>query len=123
MDAVPHEERTREQYLDAANTAIEQGYAYLWITDEKFVSTAHVGRPTKNGISVRAVYTPKIFRKNGFASAVVAHLSQTMFDSGYKFCVLYTDLSNPTSNKIYQNVGYCEVSDSKHFIFQKDGQP
>jgi predicted GNAT family acetyltransferase len=118
MDAIPHEEKTKEHYIEAADSAIKQGFAYFWTVDGTPVSTAHVGRPTKNGISVRAVYTPRTFRKKGFASAVVANLSQHMLDSGYKFCVLYTDLSNPTSNKIYQDVGYRDVSDSKHFVFQ-----
>lgn len=64
------------------------------------------------------VYTPPEFRKNGYASFVVAELSQKILNSGKKFCILYTDLANPTSNKIYQNIGYKEVADSKHMIFK-----
>lgn len=55
--------------------------------------------------------------KNGFGSAVVASLTKKMIQDGFKFCTLYTDLGNPTSNKIYQDVGYYEVLKSKHFIF------
>ncbi len=97
--------------------AISDQNAFLWLVENTPVSMTFVGRPTQNGVSVSAVYTPKNFRKNGYASALVASVSQKMFDSGKKFCVLYTDASNPTSNKIYQNVGYKEVSDSKHFLF------
>ena len=43
--------------------------------------------------------------------------TQKMIDSGKKFCVLYTDTSNKTSNKIYQQVGYEEIAISKHYIF------
>jgi len=113
----PPERKSFEERKPHAVRAIENKLAYVWTVDGKPVSTAHVGRPTENGISVSAVYTPKHLRKKGYASATVAHLSQKMLDSGKKFCVLYTDLSNPTSNKIYQNVGYQEVSDSKHFLF------
>lgn len=113
----PPERKGYEHWLQLAIRKIEKEQVYLWIFDGKPVSMAHVGRPTRNGISVSGVYTPPHLRKNGYASAVVAHVSQKMIDSGKKFCVLYTDLSNPTSNKIYQNVGYKEVSDSKHFLF------
>ena len=114
----PPERKSFEDRRLHAIRAIENQLAYVWLVEEVPVSMAHVGRPTQNGISVIAVYTPKNLRKRGFASAVVAHLSQKMLDSGKKFCVLYTDLSNPTSNKIYRNVGYQEVADSKHFLFE-----
>ena len=106
-----------ERRVHAAK-AIENRMVYLWVVDKKPVSVAHISRPTQNGISLGAVYTPKPLRKKGYASAVVAHLSQTMLDTGKKFCVLYTDIANPTSNKIYQDIGYREVSDSKHFLFE-----
>ena len=44
----------------------------------------------------------------------MAALSQRMLDAGRRFCFLYTDLSNPTSNAIYQHIGYepvCDVVD------------
>ncbi|MNT82395.1 FR47-like protein [compost metagenome] len=96
---------------------IQKQNVYLWIVDGEIVSMANASRPTENGVSISGVYTPPAKRKIGYASAVVASLSQKMLDSGKKFCVLYTDLANPTSNKIYQEVGYKEVCDSKHFNF------
>lgn len=117
-ESLPSPERKGpEEWRPLAIRKIENGQVYLWFFGGEPVSMAHVGRPTRNGISVSGVYTPPHLRKNGYASAVVAHVSQKMLDSGKKFCVLYTDLSNPTSNKIYQNVGYREVSNSKHFLF------
>lgn len=115
----PPERKSFEERRPHAARAIENELAYLWVVDQQPVSMAHVGRPTQNGISVSAVYTPNSLRKNGYASAVVAHLSQRMLDSSKKFCVLYTDLANPTSNKIYQNIGYTPVSDSKRFLFSE----
>jgi predicted GNAT family acetyltransferase len=68
-------------------------------------------RKTKNTISIGPVYTPPEFRKKGYASALVARLSQKNLDAGYQKCVLLTDLKNPTSNKIYQEIGYKSVCD------------
>jgi hypothetical protein len=72
-------------------------------------------RPTRSGISVSGVYTPPEHRKHGYASACVAALSQQLLDQGYKFCSLFTDLANPTSNKIYNRIGYQPVSDFDKF--------
>ncbi len=83
---------------------------YLWVIG-KPVSMAASARPTKNVIAVNTVYTPPENRGNGYASACVATLSQKLLDSGYKSCVLFTDLANPTSNKIYINIGYKPVAD------------
>ena len=42
---------------------------------------------------------------------MVAALSQKELDGGARFCVLYTDLRNPTSNGIYPRVGYRPLCD------------
>ncbi|MEN1934053.1 GNAT family N-acetyltransferase [Paenibacillus sp. 102] len=80
--------------------------------DGELVSVAAITRPTKSNITVNFVYTPKEARKKGHASNCVAALSQYMLDQGYKTTTLYTDLANPTSNKIYQEVGYEFIMES-----------
>jgi hypothetical protein len=47
----------------------------------------------------------------------VAALSQSLLDSGYEFCVLFADLANPTSNHIYQDIGYTPVCDFATYRF------
>jgi predicted GNAT family acetyltransferase len=61
---------------------------------------------TPGGARVGYVYTPPEHRGRGYASACVASVSQKVLDRGADFCVLYTDMSNPTSNAIYQRIGY-----------------
>ena len=75
------------------------------------VSMAGLSRPTTHGISINDVYTAPEFREKGYASSLVAHLSQYALDHGKEFCSLYTDLANPTSNSIYQKIGYYPVAD------------
>ena len=70
---------------------------------------------TPNSIRVGYVYTPRELRGRGYASATVAEVSQRMLDSGLRFCVLYTDLSNQTSNAIYQRIGYQVVQEVSDF--------
>jgi predicted GNAT family acetyltransferase len=44
-------------------------------------------------------------------------LSQKLLDSGRRFCFLFTDLANPTSNHVYQAVGYEPVGDADEYRF------
>ena len=56
------------------------------------------------------VYTPPEQRRKGYAGAAVAQVSQLFLDAGARVC-LYTDQANPTSNGIYQALGYGAVVD------------
>ena len=73
------------------------------------VCMAAYARPTANGIAINGVFTPAEHRCRGYASALVGAVSQMSLDSGKKFCTLCTDLDNPTSNSIYQKIGYKSV--------------
>ena len=74
------------------------------------VSMARASRPTGAGIAVNMVYTPKEHRRHGYASACVEELSRRLLNR-YEFITLFTDLANPTSNSIYQKIGYEPVCD------------
>ena len=91
--------------------------AYLWIDRGRPVSLTGAGGLTPNGIRVGPVYTPREDRGRGYASNLVARVSQELLDSGRTFVFLFTDLSNPTSNKIYQAIGYEPVSDVDEWEF------
>jgi uncharacterized protein len=99
-----------ESIIKSISRRLENKDTYLWDIG-KPVSMAGKSRPTAHGASVGPVYTPPELRGRGYASACVAALSQLILDSGKKFCTLFTDLSNPTSNAIYQNIGYRPVCD------------
>jgi uncharacterized protein len=96
---------------------IERGMLYLWEDDEP-VSMAASSRPTPNGIAIGPVYTPSQFRGKGYASSCVAQLSQQLLDQGRSFITLFTDLANPTSNHIYQAIGYRPICDYTVYSFK-----
>jgi len=95
---------------------IKAGTIFVW-DDGGPVSMAISNRPTPNGISIGGVYTSPELRRRGYASACVAALSQHLLDGGKKFCSLFTDLEYPTSNAIYQKIGYSPVCDFLEFSF------
>ena len=75
---------------------------------------------TPNGIRIGPVYTPPDRRGHGYASALTAGASQDQLDRGRRFVFLFTDLANPTSNKIYQAIGYEPVCDVDAYLFGAD---
>jgi len=91
----------------------------IWEKDGKPVSMSGYAGPTPNGIRIGAVYTPRKFRRQGYASACTAGLSQHLLDMGFQFCFLFTDLLNPTSNHIYQQIGFKPVCDVDRYDFNK----
>jgi predicted GNAT family acetyltransferase len=92
------------------------GEAYFW-EDGRPVSMASRARATAHGITVGRVYTPPELRRRGYATSSVAALSQRLLDEGFAFCTLFTDLANPTSNAIYQQIGYTPVCDFRVIEF------
>jgi predicted GNAT family acetyltransferase len=96
---------------------LRKGSLYLW-QDQVPVATAGYGGATPNGIRVNFVYTSPKYRRQGYATSCVAALSQTLLDQGLMYCFLFTDLANPTSNHIYQAIGYQPVCDMDEYSFQ-----
>lgn len=91
----------------------------IWMDNDEPVSMAAATRETLNGGNISLVYTPDRFRGHGYASAVTASLSQEILNAGKQFCCLTTDMSNPTSNKIYKAIGYQHVGNQRRINFEQ----
>ncbi|HTI15294.1 MAG TPA: GNAT family N-acetyltransferase [Dictyobacter sp.] len=116
-EALPTE--NREGMKERAIARIKQKQFYLWETpDGQAVSFAGKTRPIVHVISIGPVYTPPEQRGHGYASNLVAALSQHLLDSGWQKCSLFTNLANPISNSIYQKMGYRPVVDFHRYNFQ-----
>jgi predicted GNAT family acetyltransferase len=111
--AVRDPARWAEMMLGAQDRGI-----YLW-EDERgeVVSLVGHGGPTLHGMRIGPVYTPPERRGHGYASALTAAVSHQLLESGRRFVFLFTDLANPTSNKIYQQIGYRLVCDVDVYTF------
>ena len=106
----------RRGCAEIAELRIADRDLFIW-EDSGPVSTVTKTRHSTHGIVVSLVYTPPAYRNRGYASAAVAVLSQQLLDAGWQFCALFTDLANPTSNSIYQRIGYRPVADFDEYIF------
>lgn len=110
-----------------ADTWAETRYAdkryTLWETpDGTPVSIAGMNPLIGGQIQVDIVYTPAHLRGHGYAAAVSAEVSRAALAAGAKDVVLFADVSNPTSNALYQRLGYRKLSDWAAYDFSGAGQ-
>lgn len=105
-----------QQTRQFVTNQVHRQLVYLWCDRGCPVSMAQLGRATKNGISITAVFTPQLRRGRGYASNLVAEVSQRMLTK-FRFCVLRTEAANKTSNKIYEAMGYQPIADLKSCYF------
>jgi predicted GNAT family acetyltransferase len=110
------EQQTEQHYQNWYDLRLSKNSLYVW-QNKLPVSMAGFSGSTPNGIRINAVYTPPKYRQQGYASSCVAALSQSLLDRGKKYCFLFTDLANPTSNSIYQKIGYQPVWDVDSYLF------
>jgi len=101
-----------------AERALTSGFGRIW-DDAGAKCMVTATRETPNGRSVNAVYTPPEFRERGYATAAVTQLSREILAGGKRFCCLYTDISNPTSNSIYHAVGYRPLREDVEIVFEQ----
>ena len=89
----------------------------LFWDDDGPVAMAGLSGPTPTGIRIGPVYTPPERRRRGYAGNLVAAASQRELDGGRRACFLFTDLANPTSNHVYESIGYQPVRDFDQYVF------
>lgn len=106
----PERDRVRQRVLD------EQ----IWLWEDREVPVSMAGHSAAVGDVARVgpVFTPADRRQRGYGSAVTARATQAALDAGARHVVLYTDLANPTSNSIYQRLGYRPHHDAESRSFE-----
>jgi RimJ/RimL family protein N-acetyltransferase len=98
-------------YPAAVDQRLGYGGITVWEAGGVPVSIAGMTRAVAGMVRVGPVYTPPALRSRGYAGGVTAAVSRTALDAGATQVVLYTDLANPTSNALYERLGYRPVED------------
>ena len=103
---------------DWARHLVDRGQLFFWVDGGSPRTMAACARETRSGFAINAVYTPPQHRRRGYATAAVATLSDNLLKVGRRFCCLYTDLANTTSNSIYAKIGYRPIRDDVELAFE-----
>ncbi|MFE3192675.1 GNAT family N-acetyltransferase [Nocardia sp. NPDC059240] len=104
----------------ALRARLATGRWWLWEDDGRPVSLTAHQVPIRGWARIGPVYTPPETRGHGYASALVAHVAGTLRAAGQDVC-LFTDLANPTSNKIYRAIGFEAVLDQAQYVIGPNG--
>jgi predicted GNAT family acetyltransferase len=89
------------------------GQLWLWWDGGGPVSVAGISPAVAGVARVGPVYTPPQHRRRGYGTAITASATEAALRAGSRHVVLYTDLTNPTSNAIYQAIGYVPDHDAE----------
>lgn len=90
---------------------------FLWQDQDRPVALVSSNPAVAGVVRIGPVYTPDEERRHGYASSAVAAVSRHALGTGAHTCMLYTDLANPTSNKIYADVGYRRFAEWEERVF------
>ncbi|MCB0712296.1 MAG: GNAT family N-acetyltransferase [Ignavibacteriae bacterium] len=107
----------KEERLPRIRAFLGEGRLFFWEVDGTLVSMAGWHPAARSSARIGYVYTPPEFRRRGYAGLLTGMLSQHLLNSGKKNCFLFTDLANPTSNSIYQKIGYRQVTENREYRF------
>ncbi|MFI1716358.1 GNAT family N-acetyltransferase [Streptomyces litmocidini] len=111
-------EEPAEDYTGFVTERISEGRLWLWEgPDGRPVSMAAVSRTTEGQVRVHLVHTPPAERGRGYAAGVTEAVGRAALDAGAAQVLLFTDLANPTSNALYQRLGYRPVTDHLRVAF------
>jgi predicted GNAT family acetyltransferase len=100
-----------------ADDRLSYGGLVLWEAGDEPVSLAGLNRLVAGQVRIGPVYTPPGVRRRGFGGAVTVAATQAALEWGAEDVILFTDLANPTSNALYQRLGYVPVSDRVELSF------
>jgi hypothetical protein len=96
----------------------EDGDLFVWSDGSQPVSMLMKNRPITHTIAISHVFTPVDLRGRGYATAAVHTLTRNLLTAGYHSVNLFTDVTNPTSNHLYQQIGYQSVTEVEKIVFQ-----
>lgn len=108
---------------ETARVRVDAGVVWLWEAAGDVVSSAMVTPGIAGAARIGFVYTPPERRGHGYAAAAVARLSTLAMGAGQPFgrvevCLLYTQLHNATSNRVYRRLGYRAVGEGLVYAFE-----
>jgi predicted GNAT family acetyltransferase len=102
--------------IDHVTSRVAAGLLHVWEVDGRPVSMAAVTQAQAGVSRVQLVYTPPALRRRGYAAACVAAVTREQLAQPGRTCMLYTDAANPTSNALYERLGYRQVADAVDLV-------
>lgn len=105
-----------EEQIEVVESMIKSGNLYLWEVEGEICGMVNVAHKSERHARINNVYTPQEQRKKGYASAMVSELCSSLNKLGL-IPMLYADIKNCDSNKVYKSVGFMESGRIDNIVF------
>lgn len=105
-----------ESKMAEAGKMIRSGGLYVLEVDGVPQSMARIAHRAPRHGRINAVFTPRGERGKGYAGAVVSALCSMLLGEGL-VPMLYADLANPSSNRLYQKIGFVKSGQIRDIRF------
>lgn len=105
-----------ERVREILSKRVARGQFWIWYHRGR-VAYAAFNDAAPDFARIAPVYTPPEHRGRGYATALVAAMSRDLLARGKRKLFLTTDLANPTSNAIYERIGYRAENEDCHLDF------
>lgn len=107
----------RDLFVARLDEEIAAERLWLWDCDGRPVSMLGYRETTARAVRIGPVYTPRVHRGRGFATAAVSEVSRRLLAGGRSWCLLFADTENPTSTALYRRLGYQDVCLYREYRF------
>jgi len=103
---------TRTNVEAAARERLSDDRLWLWEDDTGEPVSLAARTATAVGVArVAPVFTPPDHRRHGYGAAITAACAADALARDAAHVVLFTDVENPTTNAIYQQIGFRPIAD------------
>lgn len=106
----------KEKQIPGVKSMIESGNLYLWEVEEKICGMVNIAHRSEKYARINNVYTSIEHRKRGYASAMVSEVCSMIIKEGL-IPMLYADITNDDSNKVYKTIGFVKKGRIDNFVF------
>lgn len=107
---------SEERQMKLARTFAASDNFYLWRVNNEIVGMANAAHSSERHVRINEVYTSPKHRNKGYAAALISEICKIALSKS-KIPMLYTDLSNPASNKAYKKAGFIECGEVNEVQF------
>ncbi len=116
-ECFPNRKSSKEEIAQIAQRHIKNRAIYLLKNkNSDIIAMGGNTRNSENAGTINLIFTPKQLRNNGYGSFITAKIALELLKKK-KFVNLHTDLNNPTSNSIYQKIGFKFIGENIHYDF------
>jgi len=112
-----------KQVEQSVERVVDEKRIWVLLDEGNPVSTTAFNTAAKEAVQVGGVYTPPVYRSNGYARAAVAASLLDARDEGVQTGILFTGIENYPAQKAYTALGFDHIGDYRILLLKRPFDP